>query len=49
MWKLTSEVAEIKSTLADGKAKEKDYQLKEILQTINRVSADALRDLKNKF
>ena len=48
---IKSEIKEIKSfikSLADGKADKKTYEVKEILQTINRVSAEALRDIKSK-
>ncbi len=47
--KLVEEVKEIKTLFTDGKVKEqKDFEVKEILQTINRATADALREFKKK-
>jgi hypothetical protein len=39
------DVKNIKNT-ADGKAKSKEHISKETLQEVNRLSAEALRDLK---
>ena len=46
---LVGEVKEIKALFTDGKVKEqKEFEVKELLQTINRATSDALREFKKK-
>lgn len=42
------EIKEIKEILADDKAETKDFETKELLQSINRATAEALREFKKK-
>jgi len=46
---LVAEVKEIKALFTDGKVKEqKEFEVKELLQTINRATSDALREFKKR-